>query len=127
MTENEIAALVVDTSFHVHRELGSGLFESVYERILAFELETNGLTIARQVLVPVVWKGYQIEECFRADMIVDGKVILELKSIEKLLPVHRKQLLTYLRITNLRLGLLLNFGSEFLKDGIVRLVNNLPD
>ncbi len=127
MTENELAAIVVDTSLDIHRRLGPGLLESVYEAVLAFELGKRGLSIERQVPIPLLWNEMLVDECFRADIVVEKKLLLELKSIEKLLPVHKKQVLTYLRITKLKLGLLLNFGAYLMKDGIVRLVNGLEE
>lgn len=127
MTENELAAIVVDTSLDIHRRLGPGLLESVYEAVLAFELGKRGLSIERQVPIPLIWDGMLVAESFRADILVEKMIILELKSVERLLPVHKKQVLTYLRITKLKLGLLLNFGTYLMKDGIVRLVNGLEE
>ena len=127
MTENELAAIVVDTSVHIHQRLGPGLFESVYEAILAYELGSHGILVERQVPIPLTWNGMLIENSFRADMIVEKKLILELKSIERLMPVHKKQVITYLRITGLKLGLLLNFGTDLMKNGIVRLVNRIEE
>lgn len=125
MTENEIATIVVDCCFRIHKSLGPGLLESVYEEILCFELQKRGLTIERQKGIPVVYNGLKMELGFRADIIVDKKVILELKSIEVLAPVHSKILLTYLRVTDIKLGLLINFGEALIKNGIHRIVNNL--
>lgn len=125
MTENELAAIVVDICVNIHKNLGPGLYESVYESILAFELGRQGISFERQVPIPVVWEDMIVEHSFRADIIVEGKLLLELKSQEVLLPVHKKQVITYLRITGLKLGLLINFGSELMKQGIVRLVNGL--
>lgn len=125
MTENEIAEVIVDTAFHIHKKLGPGLLETVYEVVLAHGLKRRGLKIERQVPVSIVFEGLAFDEGFRADVIVEDKVIVELKSIEKILPVHKKQLLTYLRLTDKRLGLLINFGSELMRDGISRVVNNL--
>ena len=127
MTENEISKVVVDAVIEIHRELGPGLLESVYELLLADELNRRGLKVERQVLVPVTFRGRRFDEGFRADIIVDDKVILELKSVESLHDAHKKQLLTYLRITGKRLGLLLNFGEAIMKSGITRIVNGLPD
>ena len=123
MTENEIARLVVDTCYKLHRRLGPGLLESVYQVILYHELGKLGFEVRRQVPVPIVWDGIQLDEAFRADLIVNQKVIIELKSVEKLAPVHAKQLLTYLRLTNMRLGLLVNFGGATIKEGIERVIN----
>jgi GxxExxY protein len=125
MTENEIATIVVDACFRVHTALGPGLLESVYENILAYELKERGRTIAQQVPIPVVYNVLKFEQAFYADIIVDQCVILELKSVEKTVPVHKKQLLTYLRLADLRLGLLINFGSLLIGEGITRIVNGL--
>lgn len=127
MTENEIAKAVVDAAYQVHTQLGPGLLESVYEIVLAHELNRKGFHVERQKPVTIEYDGLKFDEGFRADMIVNGKVILELKSIETVLPVHKKQLLTYLRLTNLKLGLLINFGSVLIKDGISRVVNGLEE
>jgi len=125
MTENDIAKIVVDACFHIHSSLGPGLLESVYEAVLARELERRGLRVQRQVPVPIVWEGQTFDEGFRADLIVEESVMVELKSVERLAPVHGKQLLTYLRLSNRRLGLLVNFGEALIKDGIKRVVNGL--
>jgi GxxExxY protein len=125
MTENEIAKVIVDTAFQIHKRLGPGLLETVYEVVLAHGLKRRGLKTERQVPVSIVFEGLTFDEGFRADVIVEDKVIVELKSIEKVLPVHKKQLLTYLRLSDKRLGLLINFGSELIRDGISRVVNNL--
>lgn len=125
MTENEIAAKVMDASFLIHRELGPGLLESVYEVILARKLTDMGLVVERQVPVPIKFQDIVFDEGFRADLIVEQKVIIELKSVERLLPVHSKQLLTYLRLTGCRLGLLINFGENLMKDGFKRVANGL--
>jgi GxxExxY protein len=127
MTENELAKIVVDACYHIHTGLGPGLLESVYEAVLAKELERRGLQVRRQVSVPIVWEDLTFDEGFRADLIVEDKLIIELKSVEKLAPLHAKQLLTYLRLTKTRLGLLVNFGEALIKDGIKRVVNGLPD
>ena len=127
MTENEIAKQIVDAAFKIHTTLGPGLLESVYETVLAFELEKRGLRVARQVAIPVQYEGILMEAGFRADLIVEDKVIVEIKSIEGVAAVHKKQLLTYLRLSGRRLGLLINFGEALIKDGITRLVNNLPE
>lgn len=125
MTENEISRIIVDACFRIHKKLGPGLFESVYERILQIELEKNGLVVERQKVIPVIWDDEEIDQGFKADLIVNNKVIVELKSIEKLAPVHHKQLLTYLKLTGIKLGLLINFKENLIKDGITRIVNNL--
>ena len=125
MTENEIAKIVVDAAYHVHKRLGPGLLESVYETVLAYELKKRGLKIDRQMAVAIVYDNIKFDEGFRADLIVEEKVIVELKSVEKVIPVHKKQLLTYLRLTDKKLGLLINFGDSLIRDGISRVVNNL--
>jgi GxxExxY protein len=127
LTENELARDIVDAAFHIHQNPGPGLVESVYQVILAHELEKRGLGVARQQSVPITYDGLQFEEGFRADLIVEAKVIIELKSVEQLAPVHKKQLLTYLRLADKRLGLLINFGAAVIKDGICRMVNGLPE
>lgn len=127
MTENDVAKIIVDCAFRVHTKLGPGLLESVYETVLAYELRNAGLQVARQVAVPVVYDDMTFEEGFRADLIVASLVTIELKSVEVIAPVHKKQLLTYLRLGDKRLGLLINFGAALIKDGITRVVNGLPD
>ena len=127
MTENEIARIFVDACYRIHVSLGPGLLESVYEAVLAHELTRLGLKVQRQVSVPIVWQGEEFDEGFRADLIVEDKVMVELKSVEKLAPVHGKQLLTYLRLGNRRLGLLVNFGAALIKNGIKRIVNGLDE
>ena len=125
MTENEIAKIVVDAAYHVHRRLGPGLLESVYEAVLAYDLKKRGMKVERQVPVAIVYDDIKFNDGFRADLIVEDKVIVELKSVENIVPVHKKQLLTYLRLSDKRLGLLINFGSELIRDGISRVVNGL--
>ncbi len=125
MTENEIAKIVVDAAYHIHRRLGPGLLESVYKAILACAISSRGLNAERQAPVPIVFDGMKFDEGFRADLIVEDKVIVELKSVEKIAPVHKKQLLTYLRLADKRLGLLINFGASLIKDGIFRVANRL--
>ena len=125
MTENEIAQVIVDAALQVHKTLGPGLLESVYEAALAYELRSRGLVVETQVPIPVVYGEVHLEVGFRADLIVEGKVIVELKAIEAVAPVHKKQLLTYLRLADKRLGLLLNFNVELLKQGITRIANHL--
>ena len=127
MTENEIGKIVVDTAIRLHQELGPGLLESVYEAVLSRLLEKQGLRVQRQVGVPIEFGGEHFDEGFRADIIIEGKVILELKSVEKLHPVHKKQLLTYLKLTGMKLGFILNFGEELMKTGIVRIINGYLD
>lgn len=125
MTENETAAVIVDACFKVHTTLGPGLLESVYEAVLAYELGVRGLSVQRQLQIPLVYERMQFDEGFRADLVVGEKVLVELKSLEKVLPVHKKQLLTYLRLSNKKLGLLVNFGEFLIKDGITRVANGL--
>ncbi len=125
MTENEIATIIVDAAYKIHTRLGPGLLESVCEATLAYELAKRGLQLRRQQSMPVVYEAVRMDVGFRADLIVEGKVIVENKSIDAIAPVHRKQLLTYLRLTDKRLGLLINFDVEFIEDGITRVVNNL--
>jgi GxxExxY protein len=127
MTENEIAKVVVDAAYKVHTMLGPGLLESVYEVVLTHELQRRGLQAERQVPIPITYDSIIFDEGFRADIIVNGIVILELKSVEQSAPVHKKQLLTYLRLAKKRLGLLINFGEGLIKTGITRMVNGLPD
>jgi GxxExxY protein len=127
MTENEIATQVVDAAFKIHTRLGPGLLESVYGAVMAAELAKRGLSVAREQAIPVDYEGVRLEVGYRADLIIEGKVIIEIKSVEALAPVHKKQLLTYLRLADKRLGLLINFDTEPIKDGIVRVVNRLPE
>ena len=125
MTENEISKIVVNTAFDIHVNLGPGLLESVYEEIMFYELIRKGLKVEKQKAIPVIWDSIKMELGFRADLIVENKVIVELKSVEAIAPVHPKQLLTYLKITGLKLGLLINFNEKLIKSGITRIVNNL--
>jgi len=127
VTENEIGTVVVESAVAVHRELGPGLLETVYEAILSRELQERGLNVERQVAVAIEYKGLVFDEGFRADIIAEGKVVLELKSVEHVTAAHRKQVQTYLRLTGCKLGYLLNFGEALMKDGITRCVNGLED
>jgi GxxExxY protein len=127
MNENEIGSLIVETAVYLHQKLGPGLLESVYEMILFKLLVQKGLKVQRQVSIPIEFEGELFDEGFRADLVVEEKVIIELKSVEKIAPVHKKQLLTYLRLTNTKLGFILNFGGELMKDGIVRIINGILD
>ena len=127
MTENEIGKHVVDAALAIHRELGPGLLESVYEAVLAHELQQRGLRIERQVPIRIAFRGIEFDEAFRADIVIDRKVILELKSVEQVTPTHKKQLQTYLRLTGYKLGFLLNFGEALMKKGITRAVNGLEE
>jgi GxxExxY protein len=127
MHENEIAKIIVDCALTVHRRLGPGLLETVYQAALAYELQKRGLAIAVERGIPVDYDDVRLEVGFRADIIVENKVIIECKSVEALAPIHGKILLTYLRLTNIRLGLLINFHVDLIKDGIKRVANNLRD
>jgi len=127
MNENEIGTFVLDTAVYLHKKLGPGLLESVYEIILVKLLSKKGLYVQRQVAIPVEFEGEHFDEGFRADLFIEGKVIIELKSVEKITDTHKKQLLTYLKLTNTKLGYLLNFGGELMKDGIVRIINGILD
>ena len=127
MTENEIARQIVDAAYHIHKRLGPGLLESVYLVILAYELRRRGLRVDIERPIPVIYESISIDVAFRADLIVEDKVIVELKSVEQIAPVHKKQLLTYLRLADMRLGLLINFGAPVIKEGITRIVNGLAE
>jgi GxxExxY protein len=127
LTENEIAAIVVDAAYKIHRHLGPGLLESAYAAVLAYELVKRGLSVTIEQPIPLIYENVSIDVAYKADLVVDGKVIIELKSVEKMAPVHYKQLLTYLKLADKRLGLLINFGAPLIKDGITRVVNSLPD
>ncbi len=127
MNENEIGTQVVDAAILVHRELGPGLLEIVYEIVLQHELRQRGLEVRRQVPVSIICRGHRFEEGFCADLIVEEKVIVELKSVENLNNAHKKKLLTYLKLAGMRLGFLLNFGEAMMKHGITRTVNGLPE
>ncbi len=125
MTENEISKVIWEIAFRIHCELGPGLFESVYEEIFAYELNKTGLSFERQKTIPLMWENIKLDAGFRADFIIEKKVVVELKSVEAIHPVHQKQVLTYLKITNHKLGILINFNANLLKDGFKRIVNNL--
>ena len=127
MSENEIARIIVDVAFKTHTTLGPGLLESVYESAFSYELTKRGLKVLRQVGIPIVYESIRLEEGFRADLIVEDKVIVEIKSVEAIAPVHKKQLLTHLRLADKRLGLLINFNVALIKDGITRIANGMPD
>jgi len=124
MNVNDTTGTIIDVAIDIHRRLGPGLLESVYQVILVHELRKRGLRIDGEVGIPVMWDGEEMDLGFRADLIVENLVIVELKSVEKTAPVHRKQVLTYLKVSGLSVGLLLNFGEELMKDGVFRLVNN---
>jgi GxxExxY protein len=125
MHENELAREIVDAAYKVHTALGPGLLESVYEAAMAHELQKRGLPVNRQVPLPVVYEEVRLEEGFRADLVVGGKVMVELKSVDRIADVHKKQLLTYLKLSGMKLGLLINFNEALIKDGITRIVNKL--
>ena len=127
MIENEIARHIVDAAYRIHVALGPGLLESAYEKIMVYELEKRGLRVEQQKALPVVYEGIRLEEGYRTDLIVEGCVIVELKSVASVAPVHKMQLLTYLRLSGLHLGLLINFCVPFIKDGITRVVNQLQE
>ena len=121
--ENEIGKVIVDCAVKLHIDLGPGLLESVYETLLAHRLRGAGLHVQRQVVIPIEFDGIKFNEGFRADILVEDKVIIELKSVENIHPVHMKQVLTYLKLTGLKLGYLLNFGAPVMRDGISRIIN----
>ena len=125
MTENELATKTLDICFKIHKQYGPGLFESVYEEIFCYEWAKTSIPFVRQHPIPLVHETIKLEAGFRADAILDNKVIIELKSIEALADIHYKQLLTYLKLTNLKLGLLININVVYLKDGIHRIANKL--
>ncbi len=127
MTENQIATQIVDAAFRIHVALGPGLLESAYEALLTHELQKRGLRVTRQEPIPIVYEGVHLEVGYRADLIVEDKVIVEIKSVERLARVHVKQLLTYLKLADKRLGLVINFGEELIKNGIRRVVNGLEE
>ncbi len=125
MDENQLSKIIVNTAYQIHTQLGPGLLESVYEKIMYYELIKQGLEVKSQKEIPVIWDNLKMPIGFRADLIVENNVIIELKSVEAVAPVHLKQLLTYLKLTNLKLGLLINFNEALIKNGIKRIVNNL--
>lgn len=125
MRENELVKAVVDAALKIHKALGPGLLESVYQSVLAHELRSRGLQVEAEVSIPIVYESVKLETAFRADLIIDGCLLVELKSIEQITPVHKKQILTYLRLTEIKLGLLINFNEELIKNGTHRVVNGL--
>ncbi len=127
MDENQIGTIAVDKAIQLHKELGPGLLETVYEVILADLLKSEGLLVERQVPVPIAYKGKTFEEAFRIDLLIERKVIVELKSVEALNNSHKKQVLTYMKLSGCKLGYLLNFGEELMTKGITRIVNRLED
>ncbi len=122
---NQLSQQVLDAAYRVHSALGPGLLESAYEHCLAYELGKQGVTVARQVSVPIVYDGLEIDAGFRIDLLVENRLIVEIKAVDALLPIHQAQLLTYLKLANKRIGLLINFNVRSLKDGIKRMVLNL--
>jgi len=124
---NEMARIVVDTALAIHRKLGAGLLEAVYQEILHHELRKRGLRVVKEAPIPLEWEGEELETVYRADLLVENELIVELKSIEHVGRMHKKQVLTYLRLADKRLGLLINFGERLLKDGITRIANNMPE
>jgi GxxExxY protein len=124
--ENVLAKEVVDAAFVVHRDLGPGLLESAYQKVLAYELQSRGLRVAAEVPIDLRYRGLVLSAAYIADIIVDDTLLIELKSVEKLAPVHFKQVLTYLRLSGLRLGLLINFGEAVIRGGIHRVANGMP-
>ena len=125
MSENEISKIIVDVCYHIHIKLGPGLLETVYKTILEHELIKRALKVERQKALPLLWEDLKMDVGFRADLIVEDKVIIEIKSVEQMSTVYPKQVLTYLKITNHKLGLLINFNEPLIKNGIHRIVNNL--
>ena len=124
MEINEITSIIIEESIKIHSDLGPGLFESVYEEILFYRLTKRGILVQKQAAIPVYYEEVKMDVGFRADLIVDNRVVVEIKSIETVAPVHHKQVLTYLKLTGLKVGLLINFNEALLKDGIKRIVNN---
>lgn len=125
MTHNEISSIIINVAIEIRKKLGPGLLESVYLAVLEYELKKRGLDVRKEVSIPVQWDDLHLEIGFRADLIVEGKVLVELKSVEEVAPVHKKQVFTYIKLTDLRLGLLVNFGAELLKYGIHRIINGV--
>ena len=125
MDLNQISSMIIGAAIEVHRHLGPGLLESAYEECLCRELALRGMRFARQVALPIEYKGSKLDCGYRLDVVVENKIILELKACENIEPIHKAQLLTYLKLSNIKLGLLLNFNNEVMKDGIVRVVNGL--
>ncbi|WP_077145144.1 GxxExxY protein [Sphingopyxis sp. KK2] len=124
MDVEELASIAVDCGFHLHKELGPGLLESAYEAIMADQLARRGLNVLRQVPIPLRYGSVELAEGFRADLLIEGRLLVELKSVERLSPLYGKQVLTYLRLLDMPLGLLINFGGETFKEGVKRIVNN---
>lgn len=127
MHENEITKVIVDVAYRIHKQVGPGLLESVYEAILKYELAKRGLKVESQLPIPMVWESLSIDVAYRLDLIVERKVVIEVKSLDEIAKVHKKQLLTYLKLTDCRVGLVINFGALLIKDGIARVVNGLDE
>ncbi|MDO9184571.1 MAG: GxxExxY protein [Bacteroidia bacterium] len=125
MTENEISYKVIGAAIELHKNLGPGLLESVYENALAYDLREAGLDVKQQIPMPLIYKEVNMDNGYRLDLLIENKVIIEIKSVESIAPVHFSQTLTYLKLSNTKLGLLINFNTDKLKDGIHRIVNNL--
>ena len=125
MNENEIGKIVVDSAVRLHMALGPGLLETVYEVLLTHQLQKSGLKVRRQAPIPIEFDGIHFDEGFRADLVVENKVIVELKSVESISKAHKKQVLTYLKLSGMKLGFLLNFGEAVMKDGIERIINGI--
>lgn len=125
MTENELSKVVFEAGLKIHKKLGAGLFENVYEECMFYELTKSGIHVEKQKLLPIIYEDLKIDNAFKLDLIVESKVILEIKTVEYISPAHKAQLLTYLKMTNCKLGLLLNFQSDIFKNGVTRIVNNL--
>ena len=125
MTENELAKVVVDTAYQIHKNIGPGLLESAYENALSFDLRERGLIVEQQVSMPFIYKEVKMDVGYRLDLLVEGKLIVEIKSVEALAPVYYAQTLTYLKLSDVRLGLLINFNTKYFKEGVHRLVNRL--
>lgn len=125
MTENELSKIVFDAGLKIHKKLGAGLFEHVYEECLFYELTKSGFFVEKQKILPIIYEELKIENAFRLDMILENKLILEIKAVEYINPTHKAQLLTYLKMTNCKLGMLLNFQSDVFKNGVTRIVNFL--
>lgn len=123
MTENELSKIVFDAGLKIHKKLGPGLFETVYEECLFYELQKQGLKVEKQIVLPIVYEELKISNAFRIDILVESKIILEIKAVEFINPSHKAQLLTYLKMTNCKLGLLINFNDETFRAGVSRIIN----
>ena len=127
MEENKLTEIIIGKAIEVHKQLGPGLLESAYEECICYELELRRIKFERQKALPIIYKGKRLDCGYRLDIVIDNKIITELKSIEKIEPIHKAQLLSYLKLSGQKLGLLLNFNVPVMKDGIVRLVNQLEE